>query len=397
MSAREKQSGFRVAAVGIWLLVFLIITGDVIRRPLSHTTTPTYRHASTHWWAGIDIYTYDPHAGFFYFPQAAILFTPFTWGPYLCGEILWRVAVFALFAYALLRLGRFFIGRENPLSPRAFLALTLLAVPSSMASLRNAQFDLPLAALVVLAAAEVATARWTAAACWLCLALALKPLAVVPLLLFGALYARELVPRLAIGLVITLLVPFLNLHPGFVAHEYFRCGQTLLWAAQPHEPKFSDLPALLSRVQIALPDKGWTGLRLLFALGFLGLGAIAVRRLVRLESAWAVGALSTIYLMLFNPRTETCSYVFLAPFVAALALIYLHRGDRKWLGYALCFGSLCLACDAIPVVHYATDRWLKPLVAVLFLPVVIEFIFGRRSTSGQAVRIPETPGAPLVR
>jgi alpha-1,2-mannosyltransferase len=370
---------FRLAAAGVWLLIFLIIDGDVVRRPMSHTTTPTYRLASGQWWSGLDPYTYNSHSGFLYFPQAAILFTPFTWGPYLLGEILWRAVVFGLFAYALWRLARFFVDRDGQVGAKTFLALSLLAVPSSMASLRNAQFDLPLAALVVLATAEIAEARWTRATIWLCLALALKPLAVVPFLLFAALYLRPLIPRLALGILVTLLVPFLNPNPAFVAHEYFRCAQTLMWAAQPHEPKFSDLPALLDRVRITLPDQVWTALRVLFALLFLGLGAMAVRRLIRLEAAWAIGALSTTYLMLFNPRTETCSYVFLAPFVAALSLIYLRQKGRVWLGFALCFAALSFACDAIPVIHPLTDRWLKPLVALLFLPVVIEFIFGRRT------------------
>ena len=385
-TSTAKQNGYRWALISVWSLIFLIINGDVVRRPYSHTTTGTYRLASTNWWAGIDPYTYNSHAGFLYFPQAAVLYTPFTWGPYLLGEFLWRGVVFGLFAYALWRLGRFFVVREKTLAPKTFLALTLLAMPSSMASLRNAQFDLPLAALVILTAAEIAEARWTAATVWLCIGVALKPLAVVPLLLFAALYWRHLIPRLALGLAITLLLPFLNPNPGFVAHEYVRCVQTLMWAAQPHEPKFSDLPALGAHVKIFLPDQMWTGLRLAFSLVYLGLGAMAVRRLARLEAAWVIGALSTDYLMLFNPRTETCSFVFLAPFVASLALVYLRRPERKWLAYALCFGSLCFACDAIPVVHYMTDRWLKPLVALLFLPVMIEFIFRRRTLSSSEFR-----------
>ena len=155
-----------------------------MRRPSSHTTTPTYRLASTDWWAGIDPYTYNSHSGFMYFPQAAILYTPFTWGPALFGDLLWRAVVFALLAYALFRLARAFLVEDGRVTSSTFLILTLLAVPSSLASLRNAQFDLPLAAFMVLATAEIAGARWKAASIWLCLAVAFKPLAVVPLLLF---------------------------------------------------------------------------------------------------------------------------------------------------------------------------------------------------------------------
>ena len=277
------------ATLILWLVAFLVIAGDVTRRPNSHTTTPTYRLASTNWWAGIDPYTYNTNSGFLYFPQAAILYTPFTWGSILWGDLLWRAAVFALFAYALVRLARFFVADGGPVTSRTFLLLTLLAVPSSLASLRNAQFDLPLAALILLATAEIAEARWTAATLWLCLAIALKPLAVVPLLLFGALYFRALLPRLALGLAITLLVPFLNPHPAFVAHEYHRCLETLLWATQSHEPKFSDLGALLQHIHVAMPNAVGTALRLIFALTFLGLGAWALQRRRMPDAAWCVG------------------------------------------------------------------------------------------------------------
>jgi alpha-1,2-mannosyltransferase len=372
----RTNGGMRWAALGIWLLAFLGIAGDVIRRPVSHSTTPTYRAAATNWWAGIDPYTYNSHSGFFYFPQAAILYTPFTWGPVLLGDLLWRAAVFALFAYALSRLARFFLAQDGHVRPGTFLILTLLAVPSSLASLRNAQFDLPLAALIILAMAEIAAARWVAATIWLCLAVALKPLAVVPLLLFGALYLRTLAPRLALGLVVTFLLPFINPHPAFVANEYRRCAQTLLWAAQPHEPKFSDLSALFEHLHLTLPDTAWTALRLIIALAFLGLGALALHRRGRPGAAWSIGALAAAYLVLFNPRTETCSYVLLAPFTASLAL--LEWPARRWLAWALGVGSICCACDAIPGLFHLTDRWLKPLVALLFVPVIIAFIAAKR-------------------
>ncbi len=179
-------------------------------------------------------------------------------------------------------------------------------------------------------------------------------------------------------------LPFLHWNPAFVAHEYVRCFETLVLASAGNEPRYSDLAALLSHFGYDAPDRFKTMVRVLFALIFLALGAMATRRLSRVEAAWAVGALSADYLMLFNPRTETCSYVFLGPFVAGLALFYAPQPGRKWLGYGLGFASLCLACDAFPKisndldVHIFTDRWLKPLIALLFLPVLIRFIFEKR-------------------
>jgi hypothetical protein len=368
-------------AWGVWFLTFFVIGADVVLHPLKHTTMPTYRAASTQWWQGIDPYSRDPHAGFLYFPQAAVLFTPFNALPFMAGEILWRAATFGLFAYGLVRLNGFFLSSRVS-AGRTLLYLSLLAVPSAFASLRNAQFDLPLAALIVLTAAEVAATRWTAASLWLCLAVALKPLAVVPLLLFGALYGK-LLPRLAIGLLLVAALPFLHANPAFVAHEYVRCGQTLLWATGADEPKYSDLAALSSHFGYDAPGTLKTIVRVLFALIYLWLGAMSFRCRTRHEAAWIVGALSADYLMLFNPRTETCSYVFLGPFVASLALLYLSQAGRHFLGYLLGFAALGLACDAIPKLgtlslHDQTDRWFKPLIALLFLPVLIHFIFARR-------------------
>lgn len=386
--APQQPSCPRWAAWIFWLLVFLVINADVVRRPAKHTTFPTYATASTQWWAGQDPYNYDiQHANdtFLYFPQAAIIFTPFTWGPPLLGEILWRAAVFGLFAYALLRLTAGFLARDDLSPEKTFLILSLLAVPSSLASLRNAQFDLPLAALLVLTATEIALSRWNAATLWLCLAVALKPLAIVPLLLFGALYWK-LIPRLIAGLLIVFALPFLNWNPSFVAHEYARCIESLLWAArQVHEPRYSDLVALASHLGLYVPDWLRTLVRVVFALLYLGLGFVATRRLNPVHAAWMVGALSADYLMLFNPRTETCSYVFLGPFVASLALFHMHRPGRDWLAWVLGVAAIGLACDAFPVIHGLTDRWFKPLIALLFLPVLIEFIFGQSSRENNAL------------
>jgi alpha-1,2-mannosyltransferase len=369
-----------------WIIVgllFAVILTDVALHPDKHTTMPTYRLASTQWWAGIDPYSERQHDGFFYFPQAALLFTPFNL-PGFAGDLLWRACIFGLFLYALVRLNRFFLARNRAPDAKTFLLLCLLAVPSSMASLRNAQFDLPLAALIVLITAEVALARWTAAAAWISLAVALKPLAVVPTLLFGALQPK-LIPRIAVGLLIILALPFLHWSPAFVAHEYTRCVQALTMASKGDEPRYSDLAALLSKAGYDAPLAFKTVVRVIFAGVYLGLGFMAVRRLSRVESAWTIGALAADYLMLFNPRTETCSYVTLGPFVASLALLYAQE-NRKALAYALGFAAIGFACDGFPKlghfsIHDLTDRWLKPFIALLFLPALIHFIFARQKST----------------
>jgi hypothetical protein len=378
------------AAFGFCLLIFAIIGGDVVLHPDKHNTTPTYRAASTAWWNGLDPYTENAHAGFLYLPQAAFLFTPFNVLPYLAGELAWRAVCFGLFFYALVRLDALLLAGRGAAPGRRLLFLALLAVPSAFASLRNAQFDLPLAALIVLMAAEITAERWSTAALWICLALALKPLAVVPLLLFTALFPR-LLGRVAVGLVVVIALPFLHWNPAFVAHEYVRCYETLRWAAGADEPRYSDLGALLAHVGIYPPAWLKTAARIVAALGYFGLGALAVRRLPVALAAWTVGALAADYLMLFNPRTETCSYVFLGPFLASAALFLGSNSAPKWLARALGVGAIGLACDAFPrlgplSVHDLTDRWFKPLIALLFLPVMVWLVVRFRGPEGSGGR-----------
>jgi alpha-1,2-mannosyltransferase len=395
MNADMRQIRLRGAACLLWLLIFLFVCADVVRRPLRHNTTPTYRLASLQWWEGQDPYSARNHDGFFYFPQAAFLFTPFTWGPFLVGELLCRFLSFTLFGYALIRLQKFFLDSQDSVPGKTLLYLALLSLPSALASLRNAQFDLPVASLVILTAAEVAASRWKMATLWLCLAVALKPLGLVPLLLFAALYWK-LIPRLVLGLLIVLALPFLHQHPAFVIHEYVRCFQSLAFASKAEEPRYSDLAALLAHLSIYPPDWLKTAGRLVAAPVFLGLGAAAVRRLTRIDAAWAVGALSAVYLMLFNPRTETCSFVFLGAFSASLALRLAHEPNRRWLTISLAFASLGFACDAIPYIHGLTDRWSKPLLAVLFLPVLIYFILRKPHSASTVIPTSREPQAALL-
>jgi hypothetical protein len=178
--------------------------------------------------------------------------------------------------------------------------------------------------------------------------------------------------------LITFALPFLHWNPNFVAHEYVRCAQTLAWAAQADEARYSDLGALLAQINIFPPYWLKTAARVVFALGFFGFGIVAVRRFDRAAAVWLIGALSADYLMLFNPRTETCSYVFLGPFLASGALMCLRNPGRRALGWALALGALGCACDAIPHLGHLTDRWLKPLIALLFLLVLVYALFGKR-------------------
>lgn len=374
----HQRSPWLWLTLALWLLLCLGIAQDAARHPAKHNTVYVYHDACVKWWAGQDPYYYNTHQGFFYLPQAAILFTPFTWGPGWLGEITWRAVIFSLFAYALFRLAEVFFQTED--FSRTFFFFSLLALPSSLASLRNGQYDLLIAAFNVLAVAEISQQRWSRTTFWLCFGLAMKPLGAVPLLLFGALYFRSLGWRLLVGLLLTALIPFLVATPFYAAHEYARFVDLVTWASHPGENRFSDLAALLHHTHINLPEKFLTLFRLLAAAAFLGLGFLARQRCSVVQAAWIIGALAAVYLMLFNPRTEACSYVILGPFLASLALAFYP--ERKIISGWLVFSCIGLASDSFPtVIYHATNLWLKPFLALVFLGLLLGLIFKKRRPS----------------
>lgn len=63
--------------------------------------------------------------------------------------------------------------------------------------------------------------------------------------------------------------------------------------------------------------------------------------------------------MVFNPRTESNSYVMLAPVIALPAAALLSVWDRPRLAGWLYLLSFMLICDAWA--YRQTENWLKPL------------------------------------
>ena len=177
-------------AWSLWGLLFLTVSILVWMRPDEHTVTKSYRHAAEQWRAGKNLYRLSDAHGFQYFPQAAILYIPFTLPPKAVGEVLWRWVSIGLFVSALWRLARA-AAEGNESDSAAFLLVTLLVLPASLSSARDGQANMPLAALYIHAFLDMSRQRWSRAALSLCVGLILKPISLVPILLAGALRFRS--------------------------------------------------------------------------------------------------------------------------------------------------------------------------------------------------------------
>lgn len=356
-------------ALGIWLVYGIVLGAIVAVEPDRRTVTPNYRQAAEKWWEGKqDIYT-GKKKGFLYLPQAAILYGPFAALPKRVGEPLWRWAGLAALAWGLWRAGRVFGGASGFSPGGIFLILTALTLPASLASAGNGQMNVLLSALFLHAAVDLAGRSWWRAALILVLALALKPLALVYLLLAGALLPKARW-KLAVGLIFLFAAAFVHPDPGYVVRQFSLAGQVFLNSSQPDIPDFCDVAGMFRTFGIVLPDGVWFLVRGVAALGTLGLCWLALRRRSWVGAQLFIYTFAVVYLVLFNPRTEANSYILIAPAVALFAVRLLPVGLSTFAAkgfWVLATYAVVLGCDSYGMIHHWTNLWLKALVTCGFL------------------------------
>jgi alpha-1,2-mannosyltransferase len=378
----------RFAAV-VWVVFACVIAITVLsKKHLSdRSVTPEYHRAAMQWWESQPLYTEGVH-GFLYMPQAAMVYTPFALMPAGAEEITWRIAGILLYAWGILVLCRRFAAGSaaatgNPPSHQvlgppgnAFLLASILAVFPAMGSAQNGQTNLHMGGLFALGAAAIIDRRWWLATLWLLLALALKPTALVIILLFGALWWPTMSWRLGVGIAVFLLAPLVHPHPGYALGQYAEFKDKVLRAAAPPD-LFQDIRGMLESFRIHLPEPALTAIRGAAAVATLGLCWLATRRFPAAVAALFTLTLGTIYLMLFNPRTEGVSYAILGPAAAIWATREIVA--RRWV-IAVPLIAFCLILQFSRLITAGDGNyWVRPLTTLAFATLVVCEIFRRRT------------------
>jgi alpha-1,2-mannosyltransferase len=367
-----KPINVRIAWL-LWLALFLIaalptLTGRV------HDVTHHYHTAAIHWFHGEPMYDESGH-GFLYFPQSAILYSPFAYLPGSSGEIVWRAVILAVFAAGVCRLARL-AGRISGLD--FFPITTMFCLPLAFSSERNGQATLIMAGLMMLAAVDLVDRRWWRASIYLALGVAFKPLCLVMLLLAAVLYPAT-AWRLAVCIGLLVAMPFLTASPDYVFSQYADCGKMLHAASDRGlETNWAQLFGLLDIAGLEVPQRMQFALRLFAAAATLGFLVFAKRRLPQEWVGTYCYVLAICYLMLFNPRTENNSYSALAP---AIGIFFCHDvlvRRRYPLGIAyvlLSIGILCTYYVCRLVTGPDLTTWLSPLMGALFTAIVVVQVF----------------------
>ncbi|WP_448206798.1 glycosyltransferase 87 family protein [Azospirillum sp. sgz302134] len=355
--SRRLVRSWPLALWGLFTLVMAVIAVEKPGRPITHI----YRDATRDWWAGVPVYTDGIH-GFLYFPSSAVLYGPMAALPLgLCDQV-WRLALVLVFSTAVFRAATLMRSDDGPRTASWVLAL---AIPTASINVLRGQWELMMLAVVMHAAIDVARGHDRRGGLLLALAVALKPLALVPALLFGA--VRPGVRRpLLLGIAAAFAVPFLHPDPGYVAGQYVAMVGKLTTAAAPDSGRWFDLTRLLAEIGLCPSYAAMTALRVVAAAATLGAALIAARRLDPPTAALVTLMLAVFYLVLFNPRTEEGSYLNVAALVALAAFVEHRRhpaGAVPALLFAAVFGlGAHFYGDWI---YRPTQMWLKQGLTLL--------------------------------
>jgi hypothetical protein len=356
----------------------------VILHDSSRSVVPVYRIAAGWWLKGMRLYELSGIGGFTYLPQAAILFTPLAVLPPAAGEVLWRLVSIAVFALSLRGFARL---AERPQDPAFFPLMTLVSIPLVWDCARNGQATLIMTGFMLLAVSDIARRRWWRATLWLALAVAIKPLAIV-LVLLVLVIDRPMTWRAATGMIVLGLSPFLTQRAAYVIEQYRACFQNMTISAHVGAVAhgWTSPFTALRVVGLDVPEGVQTAVRLAAAAATLALCFVARRRFDASRSAVFVYSLAALYLILFSPRTENNTYAMLAPSISAfLAAAFLAeksvRGGATLAGIALAL----VASRSIErlVAPHAEQIWLSPLLASCFMLYLIVRLFTDSADPGR--------------
>jgi Glycosyltransferase family 87 len=327
------------------------------------STFSAYLDAAQRLWAGQQVYDPTTLGDFLYFPLTLLIYVPFTWPDRIAAASLALLIGAVFFTWAVTRLSLALAPKEW----RSGEAITLtgipllVIIPAAWFNFKGIQAQVPMTAAMIAGTAAMAACRWRMAAFWLFVALAMKPLAIVMILLCGAL-VRELRWLLVGAVAAVVLLPFAFLDWSYLAEQYRAMGLKLwhIATASPEAwPYQADFSTMLRALGLQLTAGPALAIRL--AAGFATL-ALAWR--VKQEGnsrslAVAVLVLSGCYITLFGPRNEFLSFIVLTPALAVLAGSILLRNDAR--GWLLMIAVLVLGFDF----NLQTDAVLKPAIVLV--------------------------------
>jgi len=326
-----------------------------------NSVTLIYWHASRDFLSGRPLYT--GVQGYSYWPQSAAITLPFTMISWPLNDFLWRALGVVLLGAGLWRV--------LPRDPAAIALAVLVLQPGLFSVLLNGQAEPHMLGLLLLgvAAADRARPWWAGAA--LALAFWVKPIALVPLLLLFALRPALRLPLAAWTLGLGLLLASAAGDPLYGIAAFWEGVQHIAAGADPVEGRWSDVGGLLAALGLPLAGNDSLLPRAALALAALAMAAWMLPRWPQDQRALRLLWLGLLWLVLFNPRTESGSYALLACYLAWLAAEAWKGRRGGEAGFLLLLGALLGVENYGDPLLRATDLWFKPALTLLVLPYLL--------------------------
>jgi hypothetical protein len=328
------------------------------------STFAAYLDAAQRLWAGQQVYDPATLGDFLYFPLTLLVYVPFTLLDRVTAAALAMLLGAAFFTWACTMLTVALLRDRRMIDAIALAGIPLLInIPAAWFNFKGVQAQVPMTAAMMAACVAMIGSRWRMASFWLFVAIAMKPLAIVMVLLCGALVREMRLPLIG-AVAAVILLPFAFLDWSYLAVQY-QAMAVKLWhiaTAPPAEWIYqADFSTMARGLGVPLPAGVALGVRIAAALGTLAL-AWRVRRDGGTKSfAFAVLVLSGCYITLFGPRNEFLSFVVLTPALAVLAGLLLMRNDADGRGWLLILAALMLG---FTFDYHDVDGVLKPAIVL---------------------------------
>jgi hypothetical protein len=293
----------------------------------TNVVTDTYERAANHFWQGGNVYAApDGHGDWFkYSPLFAALYGVFTLLHEKAEALAWALVGISVFWAGVSRW--FLFNRGSP--PWMWVALALAAMELDI-STRYQQVNALIVGVVLLGLGEAREARWDRAAAFLALGTNLKILPVVFAGLLGFPMRARYWAWFVGASALLLAVPALRL--GWLANWNAHATWLNVITHDLQARGILDIGTVVGRL-------GWGDFGNALRWTILGT-SVGLMAWMRRPAAWADWGhwytLGATALLLFSPRTESPTFVLLAPGYLFLMRDALHqRGGQRALGIAV--------------------------------------------------------------
>lgn len=353
----------------------------VIIDPTKRSVSVGYMHAALRFWASEPLYNPEASTGFLYLPTFAVAYLPLTMFGLTIGDLLWRAMSLALLVFAMLRV----IQRLGPKSKELelFGLGLLIGLVGAAGAVRNGQSTTLLTATTLLAFDASHDRTFAKAALWATLGVVAKPLGIVVWLLIGGTRPKAL-PWLIGFLAIALALPYAVASPTYVNAQYAAFVEVIRHISpdMPGGASWADFSAILTVLDIPISHAAAYGIRAIAAVVTFFATLWLTRRTDYLTAAFLPATLACSYMLLFNPRAETNTYILMAVPFGLLAAYLLRETKPMAAGSAVVVACVGLGTGAMGRwVMDTFDPWSKPLLLIFALTVCAVALLRGRETA----------------